>query len=263
VNSRASSRDPAVVARFGAPFDGPPNGTLDRPIGWPIDWIVPLAEPYLRGYTPLLESDASLAGYGFLAPGFGAPPRSRLAKPSARRASTPSAGFFVGFLGQPSGLAFLNSQPPECLVFCWAGPVGSALHRRLVQEPDSLVRRTAEYIRWLTHRPPRFELFPGERVVLVRHASMRDWPRRKYQHLSRNFFIETLAWLVRSALVRRLAAESGVKPAPAIPPPRPPSRPAGARPERGSQCDSLSVTLILGGWIRRTRPYHILAYYRL
>ena len=178
----------------------------------PLDWIVPLAEPYLRGYTPLLECNASLNGYRFRAPGFGAPPRSRRAGPGMRRARTPSAGFFVGFLGKPSGLAFLNSQPPECLVFCWAGPVGSALHRRLVQEPESLVRRTAEYIRWLTHRPPRFELFPGERVVLVRHASMRDWPAGKLRHLSQNFFIETLAWLVRSALVRRLA-ERSTKPA--------------------------------------------------
>jgi hypothetical protein len=47
---------------------------------------------------------------------------------------------------------------------------------------------------------------------------MRDWPAGKLRHLSQNFFIETLAWLVRSALVRRLAAESGVKPAPAISP---------------------------------------------
>ncbi|MGH9792066.1 MAG: hypothetical protein ACRD5W_12725, partial [Candidatus Acidiferrales bacterium] len=36
------------------------------------------------------------------------------------------------------------------------------------------------------------------------------WPPEKYQHYSRNFFIETLAWLVRSGLVRRLAAEAPV-----------------------------------------------------
>jgi len=189
------------------------SGGWELPV--PLDWIVPLAEPYLRGYTPLLESNASLSGYRFLAPGFGVSPRSRFDQPGTRRASTPSAGFFVGFLGKPSKLTFLQSQPPECLVFCWAEPVGSALHRRLVREPESLVRSTAEYIRWLTHRPPRFELFPEERAALVRHASMRDWPSGKLQHLSQNFFIETLAWLVRSALVRRLAAERGGKPAPA------------------------------------------------
>jgi hypothetical protein len=188
-------------------------------IGWkmpaPLDWIAPLAEPYLRGYTPLLQSDGPLTGYRFFAPGFGAPPPSRLNRPGARHSPTPSAGFFVGFLGQPSGLAFLRSQPPECLVFCFVEPAHGALHRKLVQEPESLVRRTAEYIRWLTHRPPRFELFPEERAVLVRRASMRDWPAAKLRHLSQNFFIETLAWLVRSALVRRLAAQPGAQPAPA------------------------------------------------
>jgi hypothetical protein len=30
---------------------------------------------------------------------------------------------------------------------------------------------------------------------------MREWPPEKYQHFSGNFFIETLAWLVRSGLV--------------------------------------------------------------
>jgi hypothetical protein len=183
----------------------------------PLDWIVPLAEPYLRGYAPLLESNASLRGYRFRALGSGAPPRSSLAGPGVRHAPAPSAGFFVGFLEQSSGLAHLRSQPPECLVFCWIEPAGSAFHRRLVQEPNSLVRRTAEYIRWLTHRPPRFELFPEECAALVRHASMRDWPAGKLQHMSQNFFIETLAWLVRSALVRRLAAGDGGKPVP--PPP--------------------------------------------
>ncbi len=179
-----------------------------------LDWIVPLAEPYLRGYTPLLQSHASLRGYRFIAPGYSASPRGRLDSPRARRSSAPSAGFFVGFLEQPAGLAFLGSQAPECLVFCWIEPAGSAFHRRLVQEPESLVRRTAEYVRWLTHRPPRFELFPGESAALVRHASMHDWPAGKLRHLSQNFFIETLAWLVRSALVRRLSAQRGVKPAP-------------------------------------------------
>jgi hypothetical protein len=38
---------------------------------------------------------------------------------------------------------------------------------------------------------------------------MRDWPRGKYEHFSRNFFIESLAWLVRSGLVRKLPVEAG------------------------------------------------------
>jgi hypothetical protein len=43
---------------------------------------------------------------------------------------------------------------------------------------------------------------------MTRHASMREWPRGKYEHFSRNFFIESLAWLVRSGLVRKLLEEA-------------------------------------------------------
>ena len=45
---------------------------------------------------------------------------------------------------------------------------------------------------------------------MARHASMEDWPPEKRKHLSRNFFIETLAWLVRSGLVRKLREEAAV-----------------------------------------------------
>jgi hypothetical protein len=81
------------------------------------------------------------------------------------------------------------------------------LHKELVAREDSLLRKTAEYIGWLTHRPPRFAFFEDRDVVLVRHFSMRSWPEAKYQHYSRNFFIETLAWLVRSGLVAKLRGE--------------------------------------------------------
>ena len=37
---------------------------------------------------------------------------------------------------------------------------------------------------------------------------MAAWPPEKREHLSRNFFIETLAWLVRSGLVRKLKEEA-------------------------------------------------------
>jgi hypothetical protein len=52
-------------------------------------------------------------------------------------------------------------------------------------------------------------LFENRGSVLIRHFSMRGWPPEKYQHYSGNFFIETLAWLVRSGLVRKLISESG------------------------------------------------------
>lgn len=70
------------------------------------------------------------------------------------------------------------------------------------------MRKTHEYIRWLTHRPPRFAFYPDALPAMVRHVSMREWPRGKYAHFSRNFFIETLAWLVRSGLVRKLRVEA-------------------------------------------------------
>lgn len=92
-------------------------------------------------------------------------------------------------------------------MFCFIEPVGGQLHRRLVSERESLMRRTVEYIRWLTHHPPRFELFAEEHVALVRHLPTKEWPAARIEHYARNFTIETLAWLVRSALVRRLPDE--------------------------------------------------------
>ena len=123
-------------------------------------------------------------------------------------------GFFVGYLVGPGEYVFLKPVPPECVVFAFVAPVGGSAHRRLVRQPGSLLRKTFEYIRWLTHRPPLFVFFDRELAAMVRHLSMRDWPRGKRRHLSRNFFIETLSWLVRSGLVRKLAEEaSAARPA--------------------------------------------------
>jgi hypothetical protein len=180
-------------------------------------WVRDLAKPYLRGYRPVAARENSLRGFWFLHP------QALRARKSSF--STPTIGFFVGYLvdemdvknekkaedkkdeKNAQNFAFLKPVPPECLVFAFILPVGKELHRRLVADPDSLVRKTATYIRWLTHRPPHFVFLDNESIALVRHQSMREWPREKYQHFSRNFFIETLAWLVRSALVRRLLAE--------------------------------------------------------
>lgn len=103
--------------------------------------------------------------------------------------------------------SFLHPMLPECLVFARISPASGALHERLVRQPDSLVRKIFEYIRWLTHRPPRFVFHEAEATAMARHASMAAWPPAKREHLSRNFFIETLAWLVRSGLVRKLKEE--------------------------------------------------------
>ncbi len=168
-------------------------------------WIRPLAAPYLRGYQAVLQGRGSLCGYWFLRPG----PRRGAKWKSGRvgRAGTQAAlGFFVGYLLRLDDYLFLAPELPECLVFAFVQPIGGSAHGRLVAQPKSLLRETFEYIRWLTHRPPRFEFHPDHLPAMVRHLSMRDWPRAKYEHFSRNFFIETLAWLVRSGLSRKLLA---------------------------------------------------------
>lgn len=156
-----------------------------------ITWIRTLAAPYLRGYRPASVTEGPLRGYRFIA--------------RRKAGANSAAGFFVGYLLNPEGHEFLKPDPPECLVYAFVEPVDSAFYRRMVTANGSLLRWTTEYIGWLTHRPPRFALFDGERAVLVRHCPMREWPPRKIQHISRNFFIESLAWLVRSGLVSKLA----------------------------------------------------------
>jgi hypothetical protein len=171
------------------------------------DWVPSLAEPYLRGYAPHFERTKSILGYRFLAQSSAAAsPRSHKNAGSAA-SERPSAGFFIGYLLDARGLPFLKVAPPEFLAFCFVEPLGGRFHRRLVSAPDSLMRRTAEYIRWLTHHPPRFELFTDQHAVLVRHIPTHEWPTGRTEHYARNFSIETLAWLVRSALVRRLSDE--------------------------------------------------------
>ena len=173
-----------------------------------MNWIRPLAAPYLRGFRARAQRRGSLHGYWFEAP---------LVRAGMSR------GFFVGYLVAPDEFAFLEPQPPECLVFAFVAPIDGALHRRLVRAPDSLLRKTFAYIRWLTHRLPRFAFFEDRSPAMVRHRSMCDWPAEKYQHFSRNFFIETCAWLVRSGVVRKLAEEAPLRKKPRR---HPHSRPA-------------------------------------
>lgn len=158
-----------------------------------IEWIRALAAPYLRGYRARAARHGSLRGWWMEPPGSGRPARW---------------GFFLGYLVAEEEFAYLAPQPPECLMFAYVAPVGKPLHGRLVRKPGSLLSKTFEYIRWLTHRPPRFVFHHDQFAALTRHLSMREWPREKYEHLSRNFFIETCCWLVRSGLVRRFLEES-------------------------------------------------------
>lgn len=112
-------------------------------------------------------------------------------------------GFFVGYLIGAAKFSHLQTALPECVVMAFVEPLRSELRRAQIENAKGTLRWTFEYIRWLSHRPPRFEFYEEKREALVRHVSMRDWPREKWEHFSRNFYIETLAWLVRSGLVRR------------------------------------------------------------
>jgi hypothetical protein len=177
-----------------------------------VAWIRELAAPYLKDYQPAPAREAALQGFWFVVD---APPASNegVANRSSRRAAADEqqVGFFVGYLtSAAAGYSFLKPEPPECVIFAWVGPARGELHEKLVKQPGSLVRKTFEYIRWLTHRPPRFVFHEGEAAAMTRHTSMAEWLPEKRQHLSRNFFIETLAWLVRSGLVRKLKEEAAL-----------------------------------------------------
>lgn len=142
----------------------------------------------MRGFRPRAVRTAGLRGYWF---------ELKSAKPKG------TTGFFAGFLNDARKYAHLHAAPPECVVFAFVEPLRSELRRVQIENAKGTLRWTFEYIRWLSHRPPRFEFYEEECGALVRHVSMRDWPREKWEHFSRNFYIETLAWLVRSGLVRR------------------------------------------------------------
>jgi len=181
--TRARKTNPP--ARAAGPRAAPSDAA---PLEVPINWIRPLAQPYLRGYRARPERASGLRGFSFWL------------KP---RRGKGALGIFVGFLIEPGAYAHLKPAPPECLIFAFVEPVDGSLHRAQVLEENGTLRWTFGYIRWLTHRPPRFELYDTERTALIRHASMSAWPADKIKHLAGNFFTETLAWLVRSGLVRR------------------------------------------------------------
>ncbi len=150
-------------------------------------WLVELARPYLRGYEVYPNTSGGLWGYFFKRP-----------------AGRIGLGFFAGFLLSPHHRAYLSVETPACLVFAFVHPVSWPVHRRLVQAKESLFRRTASYISWLTPRKPRWQFLEDKLPALYRAESMDEWPRRRYEHYARNFFTESFALLVRSGLVREL-----------------------------------------------------------
>ncbi len=159
-----------------------------------VTWIRELARPYLSGFSPGLESSRVLRGYRF----------SR----SLGRGKTVEVGFFAGYLLGNKGFEPFEPAPPECILFAYVHPRRGALHQQLVARPNGLFRSTHRYISWLTHHPPRFQFSETSTAALARHLPVSCWPEGRRAHYARNFLTEGLAWLVRSALVRRLASES-------------------------------------------------------
>jgi hypothetical protein len=159
------------------------------PIACP--WLQELAAGYLRQHTTVYpQAGAGLWGYSF-----------------EREQGRRKIGFFAGFLTGGAGKrvpASASLTRPECAVLAFAHPVGSALHRRLVREPGSLFRRSFELLTKYTNRRPRFEFHEKEVSALIRHLPLAAFPRRQREKYARNFFVETLALLVRSGLPSKL-----------------------------------------------------------
>jgi hypothetical protein len=93
-----------------------------------------------------------------------------------------------------------TADSPECVVGAFARPMRSALHRKLVGAKGSLFRVTFQRIAKYTARAPRWELRERAELALARRAPLAAFPQDDREKYARNFFIESLALLVRSGL---------------------------------------------------------------
>ena len=122
----------------------------------------------------------------------------------AREHAPPSAGqagIFVGFLtAAPRGKEAATLNPPECVVGAFGQPARSARHRKLVGAKESLFRVTHQRVLKYTTRRPRWELRERGELALARHVPVAAFPEDDREKYARNFFIESLALLVRSGL---------------------------------------------------------------
>ena len=124
----------------------------------------------------------------------------------AREHAPPSAGqagIFVGFLtAAPRGKkeATPAFHPPECVVGAFVRPARSVLHKKLVGAKESLFRVTHQRVLKYTTRRPRWELRERGELALARHVPVAAFPPDDREKYARNFFIESLALLVRSGL---------------------------------------------------------------
>lgn len=74
----------------------------------------------------------------------------------------------------------------------------------MVRQQGSPLRRSHELITKYTARRPRFEFHEQHAFALIRHVPLSEFPRRQRAKCARNFFMETLALLVRTRLPEAL-----------------------------------------------------------
>jgi hypothetical protein len=142
-------------------------------------WLRELAAGYLPGFEVIqAESKGPYAGFRLQPRGM-------------------PAGVFVGFLTGVAPRSELHPEPPECAVGVFVEPKARAA---LVRRAGSLVRRSYDLVSKYSARRPRFEFYERERLSLVRHAPLASFPSRQQEKYARNFFMESLALLVRSGL---------------------------------------------------------------
>jgi len=147
-------------------------------------WLRELAAGYLRGFKSFPEQTKERWGFCFV----------------SKRAGQ-QAGIFVGFLtAAPRGKEAAALNPPECVVGAFVRPARSALHKKLVDTKESLFRLSYQRVAKYTARAPRWELRERAELALARHAPLAAFPADDAEKYARNFFIESLALLVRSGL---------------------------------------------------------------
>ena len=91
---------------------------------------------------------------------------------------------------------------PECGVGAFARP---ELRRKLVGAKESVFRLSYGRVMKYTTRRPRWELRERAELALARHEPLEAFPADDVEKFARNFFIESLAVLVRSGLPAALS----------------------------------------------------------
>lgn len=155
-----------------------------------VSWLRPLAETYLGPFSVCRRTSGGLDGYFF-----------------KRQASRVELGIFIGFLTRNSALARqVKAEPPGCVVYASVAPARSTAHARLVSEAGSLFRQTYDLLNRYTATRPRFGFYEEAGAAIVRHAPLASFPARLRKRYARNFFVESLALLVRTCLPDYLRA---------------------------------------------------------